>query len=182
MEEPTIVLDSPTFIVQRRIHVPSHRVLRTISNPGVFGAGCVLAADSEGSLRLDEAFRRVDLAPRTTWCSDARLLSPAGHTIAVVELELGPWSVDDTEVVIRPRARNPQRWSVRRMRRYFHHAHRRADDIARLLTQTSSVEVAASRHPWLPSAVLVSILTSTGHEVTGVVPTNVCRTPSERLR
>jgi len=162
LEEPIIVLDSPTFIVQRRINAPSHRVLRTISNPGVFGAGCVLAADREGSLRLDEAFRRIDLAPRTTWCADARLLVPAGHTIAVVELELGPWSVDDTELLIRPRARNPQRWSVRRMRRYFHHAHRRADDIARLLTRTSSVEAASSRHPWLSAASFVSIPTSTG--------------------
>ncbi|MGO9873892.1 MAG: hypothetical protein ACLPVY_08835 [Acidimicrobiia bacterium] len=158
-----IVLDSPTFIVQRRINAPSDRVLRTISNPEVFGAGCVLAADREGSFRLDEAFRRIDLAPRTTWCANARLLSPAGHTIAVTEVELGPWSVDETELVICPCARNPQRWSGRRMRRYFHHAHRRADDIARLLTRTSSVEGTAWRHPWLPSALFVSIPTSTGH-------------------
>jgi hypothetical protein len=162
LEEPMIVFDSPTFIVQRRINAPAHRVLRTISNPEVFGAECVLAADREGSLRLDEAFRRIDLAPRTTWCANARLLSPTSHTIVVVELELGPWSLDDTELVIRPGARNPQRWSVRRMRRYFDHAHRRADDFARLLARTSSIERATSRDPSLPSALFVATPTSTG--------------------
>ena len=50
-----------------------------------------------------------------------------------MEIEIGPWSEVDIELLIRPRARHPERWSGRRLRRYFAQAHRSADDLTHLL-------------------------------------------------
>jgi hypothetical protein len=132
-----MLLDWQTFVLQRRIDRPPINVNRTIANRAVFGAGTVLSGDQSGALRLDEPFRRVDTYREPVWRAPARLLGAHGRCIAAVEIEISPWSTVDTQLLLRPRARSPYRWSGRRMRRYFTHAHRRVDDLTQLLTSTT---------------------------------------------
>lgn len=132
-----MMLDWQMFVLQRRIDRPPINVSRTIANPAVFGAGSVVSGDGSGSLLLDEPFRRVDTYRDPVWRSHARLLGPRGRRIAAVEIEISPWSTIETQLLLRPRAKSPYRWSGRRMRRYFTHAHRRVDDLAQLLTATT---------------------------------------------
>ncbi|HEY5171199.1 MAG TPA: hypothetical protein VIK54_05675, partial [Acidimicrobiia bacterium] len=132
-----MMLDWQTFVLQRRIDRPPIYVNRTIANPAVFGPGSVLSGDQNGALRLDEPFRRVDTYREPVWRSHAQLLGAHGRRIAAVEIEISPWSTIDTQLLLRPRARSPYRWSGRRMRRYFAHAHRRVDDVSQLLLSTT---------------------------------------------
>ena len=127
------VLDWQTFVLQRRINRPSEEVLHAISNPAVFGSGAVLSADANGALRLEGPFRHIARFGRAAWRANAHLLRKDRRRLAAVEIEIGPWSEVDTELLIRPRARHPERWSGRRLRRYFAQAHRSADDLTHLL-------------------------------------------------
>jgi hypothetical protein len=131
------MLDWQTFVLQRRINRPSQEVLHAISNPAVFGSGAVLSSDADGALRLEEPFRRVGRSAVPVWRANARLTHKHGRRLAAVEIEISPWSAIDTELLIRPRARNPQGWSSRRLRQYFAHAHRSADDLTHLLRNTT---------------------------------------------
>jgi hypothetical protein len=132
-----MLLDWQMFVLQRRIDRQPINVSRTIANPAVFGAHSVVSGDDSGSLLLDEPFRRVDTYRDPVWRSHARLLGARGRRIAAVEIEISPWSTIETQLLLRPRAKNPYRWSGPRVRRYFTHAHRRVDDLAQLLTATT---------------------------------------------
>jgi hypothetical protein len=132
-----------TFVLQRRINQPFHTVSHTIANPAIFGANCEIAT----SLRLDSAFRCVDAYPTPVFRADASLLSESGRRVSRVEVELSPWTpTADTELLIRPAAAHPERWSGSRARRYFSHAHQGADGLtALLLTTTVSPAVTVRR-------------------------------------
>ena len=136
------VLDWQTFVLQRRINRPSQEVFHAISNPAVFGPGAVLSSDANGALRLEESFWHVTRFGRFVWRTNAHLLRNDGRRLAAVEIEISPWSQVDTELLIRPRARHPQRWSGRRLRRYFAQAHRSADDLTHLLRNATYVRAA----------------------------------------
>ena len=138
-----MVLDWQTFVLQRRITRPSRNVIGTVANPALFAGGSVLSCDRSGSLRLDAPFRRVDTYAEPVWRAPARLLGSHGRRITAVEIEISAWSAIDTQLLLRPQARNPYRWSGRRMRRYFAHAHRRVDDLSDLLLATTP----ADQHP-----------------------------------
>src|SRR5437870_1940959 len=118
-----MAFDWQTFVLQRRISRPPINVILAITNSAVFGTGSVLSCDRDGVLRLDEPFRRVDTYTEPVWRANARLLGAHGRLVAAVEIEISPWSAIDTQMLLRPQARNPNRWSGRRMRRYFAHAH-----------------------------------------------------------
>jgi hypothetical protein len=141
----TIVLEPATFVLQRRIVRPFAQSQCTIANPAVFGAGCVLAEGPSGSLVLDGPFRRIVLDPRATWIADASLTTPRGKSgrrrIAAVQVEIGPWSAHDTELLLRPVARAPHLWSGHRLRRYFAAAHASADALTALLLHGEPVRV-----------------------------------------
>jgi hypothetical protein len=123
-----------TFVLQRRINQPFDTVSHTIANPAIFGADCVIAT----SLRLDSAFRCVNAYPSAVFRADASLLSERGRPVARVEVELSPWApTTDTELVIRPAASHPERWTGSRARRYFVHAHQSADGLTALLLAAS---------------------------------------------
>jgi hypothetical protein len=132
--------DGTTFVLQRRINRPFVRVMRAVSNPEIFGPDCVIASDTEGALRLDTRFR-----PDTTYASPTLR---AGGTLCLrrrrdiaIDLEIGAWAQSyDTELLLRPRARHPERWSGTVVRRYFTHAHERADAFTLLLNQAVTVE------------------------------------------
>ncbi len=133
-----MLLDWSTFVLERRINRPFGPVIRTITNPAVFGPGCVVSSDPDGALRLDEAFHRIDMFRHTVWRAHATLLDTRGRRIAAVEIEIGPWSsTSDTHLVLRPRARRPEEWSRPRLRRYFAHAHVRADGLTHLLLHSA---------------------------------------------
>jgi hypothetical protein len=140
----TIVLEPATFVLQRRIVRPFAQSQCTIANPAVFGPGCVLAEGPSGSLVLDGVFRRIVLDPRATWIAEATLATPRGRRIAAVQVEIGPWSADDTELLLRPVARAPHLWSGHRLRRYFAAAHAAADALTALLLHGDPVRVHAS--------------------------------------
>jgi hypothetical protein len=125
--------DGRTFVLQRRINRPFSRILRVISNPEIFGPGSVLASDDEGALRLDTRFHPGTLFSVPTLHAHATLQKQRRREIGV-ELEVGPWAQSyDTELLLRPQTRHPQRWSSAMMRRYFAHAHRGADALTLLL-------------------------------------------------
>jgi hypothetical protein len=130
-----ILFDRSTFVLQRRINRPPDDVSRIIANSAVFGPDCVVASDRDGALRLDDAFRPVAVSPRTLR-AHAQLLG-ARRRIARVEIEISPWSTAATELVLRPSAQHPERWSSRRLQSYFAWAHQAADDFTRLLFQSA---------------------------------------------
>ena len=130
-----ILLDRSTYVLQRRINCPPDAVSRIIANSVVFGPDCVVASDDDGELRLDGAFRPVPGSPGSLR-ADAQLVGPR-RRIARVELEISPWSDGATELVLRPSAKHPERWSARRLRSYFVRAHDAADHFARLLFESA---------------------------------------------
>jgi hypothetical protein len=141
-----MMLDWQTFVLQRRINRPPGNLIRTITNPAVFGMGCVLSCDRSGSLRLDQPFRRIDTYAHPVWRARGRVVGAHGRRIAAVEVEVSAWSEIDTQLLLRPRVRNPYRWSGPRMRRYFTHAHRRVDDLTHLLLATTPADGTTRRH------------------------------------
>jgi hypothetical protein len=73
-------------------------------------------------------FERSDLA-----AARARGQLNAGRRSVPVEIELAPWSNHMTELVIRPDVRAPHRWSGRRRRIWYAHAHAAADALRQQL-------------------------------------------------
>ncbi len=132
--------DGTTFVLQRRINRPFVRIMRAVSNPEIFGRDCVLASGATSELRLASAFRARTIFSSPTLCADAVLLSRRRRPIAV-EVEIGEWSKSyDTELLLRPRAQHPERWSGASLRRYFAHAHESADALTILLNHAVVVE------------------------------------------
>jgi hypothetical protein len=135
-----ILLDRSTYVLQRRINRPPDAVSRIIANSVVFGPDCVVASDTDGELRLERAFRPVPGSPGYLR-ADAQLVG-SRRRIARVELEISPWSENATELVLRPLAKHPERWSARRLRSYFARAHDAADHFARLLFESADEDFA----------------------------------------
>lgn len=135
-------LGRQTFVLQRRINnCPMVQVTRTIRNAASFGAGKMLSSRGTGVLRLDEPFVRLDVYAEPTWRAPGRLVGRYERA-ARVELEISAWSDTDTELLLRPLARNPLRWSGRRLRRYFLLAHQGADDLTELLVAITATDPA----------------------------------------
>jgi hypothetical protein len=109
--------------------------------PIALDEGCELRID--GWLQPSPGF--YDLA----WRVEGRLLgaplSPTGRRrcVARVDIEIDAWSRDATRVQLRPSARHPERWSARRLERYFTLAHEAVDEAARSLSR-------AARGPAVP--------------------------------
>jgi hypothetical protein len=76
---------------------------------GPFGRGDLAPARAHGTLGLETARRRA----------------------VPVEVELAPWATSVTELVLRPVARAPHRWSGRRRRSWYASAHAAADALRR---------------------------------------------------
>jgi hypothetical protein len=132
-----MMLEWPTFVVQRRVNVVPAAVLEVVLDRKRWGRGAVVASAHDGALQLDAPFALAAAGPLSRWRAPARLVTTRGRNVGLVEIEIGVWSPHDTELVVRPRARHPERWSGRRMRRYFTHAHRRADQLTCMLGATA---------------------------------------------
>jgi hypothetical protein len=132
-------LSRQTFVLQRRIPTAYPQVER------------VLNSDTPPSVELidlpsAEPFEVVTAWPYHSWRSRGLLRDPDGGRVASVEIELGPWSADATELLLRPAALHPERWSARRQRQYFRVAHAAADDLAAHLEARGRLVAEPSRN------------------------------------
>jgi hypothetical protein len=148
-----MILDWQTYVLQRRINRSPAHVTRVIVNPSVFGSGSFLTDDPTGALVLDEPFRRIDAYAEPVWRATGRLLDGRHRALGGVEVEISAWSAVDTQLLIRPRAQRPDRWSGRRTRAYFASAHRSADGVVHLLSRSPLVaELESDAQQWWDDA------------------------------
>jgi hypothetical protein len=122
-----MMLSWPTFVVSRRINRPLPAVQSVLFDPGSFRRGDTYGVGSEGALTIDAPFRLIASYPAPSWRATGRLFDRGPRAVARIELEVAAWSTDASELTIRPVARHPERWSRRRLRRYFALAHESAD-------------------------------------------------------
>jgi hypothetical protein len=142
-------LDRPHFVLERRINQPLPLVNTAVSTGLPFLADSEISLGSHGTLKTDTPLRRTLGSFDMAWRSEARLLAPRGRVVARIQIELDAWSADATRLQIRPVAQHPERWSTRRLRRYFDLAHFAADQTARRI---DDLAVTPQLHP-LPQLV-----------------------------
>jgi hypothetical protein len=128
-------LDPPTFVMERRINQPLPLVNLAVSTGGPFTRAAADPLGPDGTFYVDRPFRRTLGSFDLAWRCDARLLTRRGRLVARVEITVDGWSTDATRLQLRPVARHPERWSPRRLRRYFQLAHLAADAAARQLDE-----------------------------------------------
>src|SRR5438270_3383419 len=117
----------PTFVVSRRINRPLAAVQSVLFDPGSFRPGDTYGVGTDGALTIDAPFRLSVSYPAPSWRATGRLFARGPRAVARIELEVAAWSTDASELTVRPVARHPDRWSRRRLRRYFALAHETAD-------------------------------------------------------
>jgi len=134
-----MLIDAPSFVIQRRIPCPLSAVHRGLADRTPLAPTELLTLDDGGFLHSGEPFRPIApnlaLQGAPTWRAPAALLTKRTRVVALVEVEVAMWSHDSTELTLRPVARHPERWSSRRIRRYFTLAHLGTDEIARRLAE-----------------------------------------------
>ena len=126
-------LERPAFVLERRINHPPPLVNAAVSTGSPLVAGADIPLSSAGSLAIDTPLRRTLGSYDLSYRADARLMTPRKRLVAHIEIEVDPWSRSATRLQLRPAARHPERWSARRLRRYFVLAHQAADHTAREL-------------------------------------------------
>jgi hypothetical protein len=140
-----MLLDPPTFVVERRINRPLAEVQRGLADRKALVPNRLLDLDPDGFMYVAESLRPMtpysSRQPLPTWLGSARLLTSRHRLVARVELEVSIWSHDATSLILRPVARNPARWGSRRLRHYFALAHLGADAAARLLDRRAMTAV-----------------------------------------
>jgi hypothetical protein len=144
------MLNWSTFVLQRRVNQPFGAVGRVVCDPWLLADATQIALADDAVLRLDESFGvafPVFGVDGASWTARASIRSARGRVLELVEIELNIWDEHATELLLRPRARAPHRWSARRLRRYFRLAHGAADALTAVLrTSTPRVE-APDRRP-----------------------------------
>ena len=137
-----MMLNWPTFVLQRRINLPLDRIERVLCAPHLVRGGTELDLDADGMHARIESPFGVMFPPfgveRASWCAPATVRTARGRAIMALEIEINPWDARSTEVVVRPHARHPYRWSGRRLRAYFRVAHLTADALTCLLREHAS--------------------------------------------
>jgi hypothetical protein len=133
----TPLINAPSFVIQRRIACPLSAVHAGLADRTPLTTPELLRLGTDGYADIAEPFRPMaplsGRQPLPSWCAPASLLTPRGRVVATVDIEVSMWSHGTTELQLRPVARHPERWSSRRIRRYFALAHVTADETARLL-------------------------------------------------
>jgi hypothetical protein len=144
--------DALSFVLQRRVNMPLASVQRGLADRAPLVAARRLELGAAGSVVLREPLRPVAPfsrhQPLPTWSGRATALSPRGSRVANVDIEVSMWSPDATCIILRPDARNPERWSRRRVRRYFMLAHATIDAVGRALLDRA-VQTASASTPTL---------------------------------
>jgi hypothetical protein len=153
-----MMLDWPTFVLQRRINLPLATVEDVLCAPHLIRGGSEFDLGADGMrVRLDTPFG-VMFPPfgydGASWCASATVRSRRGRNVVQLTIEINAWDANSTEIVVRPRARHPYRWSGRRMRGYFTVAHASADLLTLFLRQQAAALVAARRSHGLARSVV----------------------------
>ena len=136
-----MMLDWPTFVLQRRINRPLGEVEEVLCDPQLLRAGAVLVLETDGtSVVLDGPFG-VMFPPfgldGASWWAPASARTRRGRTRFRFDLEINAWDADSTELLVRPQARRPYQWGGHRLREYFRVAHCAADQLSSLLLSPS---------------------------------------------
>ena len=138
-----MMLDWPTFVLQRRVNRPLGSVEVVLCDPHLLRAGTELELDGDADgryARLDGPFG-VTFPPfgldGASWWAPASVRTRRGRTVVRFEIEINAWDDASTELLIRPRARHPYRWGGHRLREYFRVTHAAADRLTRLLAAES---------------------------------------------
>ena len=136
-----MMLDWPTFVLQRRINRPLGAVEQVLCDPHLLRSGSELDLGSDGMYaHLDGPFG-VTFPPfgldGASWWAPVSVHTRRGRTAMRFELEVNAWDACSTELLVRPRARHPYRWSGRRLSEYFRVAHNTADMFTHLLASQS---------------------------------------------
>jgi len=128
--------NQPMFVLQRRITRPLGAVERVLCDATILGEGATHDLGDGAWLELERPFG-VAFPPfgveYASWSAPARVHTSRAARPVKFELEINAWDDATTELLVRPRARSPYRWSGRRMRRYFAVAHTTADAVTCLL-------------------------------------------------
>jgi len=131
-------LAETTFVVQRRVNVPLTAVQRGLADRTRLVPDRMIDLGT-GVLAIDDALQPVapfsSNQPLPTWAGRAELLSERGRRIATIEVDVSMWSSASTCITLRPATRHPDRWSARRLRQYFTHAHTAVDAIGVVLVR-----------------------------------------------
>ena len=141
-------INQPMFVLQRRITTPLGAVERVLCDATVLGAGATLGLGDGARLELERPFGvafppfGVDFA---SWSAPARVYTSRAARPVKFELEINAWDGSTTELLVRPRARAPYRWTGRHMRRYFAVAHATADGLTCLLRSRTETAATAAR-------------------------------------
>ncbi len=125
------LFDYPTLVVQRKISQPLEALELVVRGPRLLRAGAMVAlGECKAVLRFDRAFG-VTLPPfghaEASWAAPVSARTQRRRAVEEFELELNRWDRSSTELLVRPRAARPDRWTSRRLRRYFRTAHATAD-------------------------------------------------------
>jgi len=141
-----MLLNWPTFVLQRRVNQPLAAVERVLCDPMLLRAGVALPLGVDDAyVTLDKSFG-VTFPPfgveGASWWAPASVRTRRGHVAIRFELEINEWDANSTELLVRPRAGRPNRWSGRRMRRYFRLGHATADAFTHLLGAQAGVYAA----------------------------------------
>jgi hypothetical protein len=134
-----MLIDAPSFVIQRRIAHPLSAVHSGLADRAPLGPSELFTLGPDGFLHMNEPFRPIAplsaRQPSPTWRAPVVLLTKRARVVAVAEIEVSMWSHGSTELQLRPVARHPERWSGRRIGRYFALAHLAADETVRLLAE-----------------------------------------------
>jgi len=136
-----MILDWPTFVLQRRINRPLADVEAALCDPHLLRAGAVLDLATDGTyMELDGPFG-VMFPPfgldGASWWAPASVHTRRGRTRFRFHVEVNAWDAASTELLVRPQARRPYRWGGHRLCEYFRVAHCAADKLTGVLTSPS---------------------------------------------
>ncbi len=148
LEALVMHFNQPMFVLQRRINQPLEAVERVLCDRAVFGAQSTIVLPGGPEVTLERAFG-VTFPPfgvdHASWCAPAHASTRRGRAVERFDVEINAWDAWSTELLVRPRARHPYRWSGRRMRRYFAVAHATADALTVRIGARAAVSSAPAR-------------------------------------
>jgi hypothetical protein len=140
-----MMLTSLTFVLQRRINQPLATVEHALCDPQRLRAGATFELGSDSTLvTLDGPFG-VTFPPFGLEGASWRALATVRRRrrrVVLLELEINAWDSSSTELVVRPRAARPWRWSGGRLHEYFRVAHLTADRLTQVLSAPAPADAA----------------------------------------
>lgn len=132
-------------VMARRIRLDADVVAEALAGASTTLSETPLDLGEEGRLQLLTPFSSVEHS-ETSWNARARLHGHRHrlHRSTSVHITISTWSSDACELWLRPTARAPQIWGIRRLRRYLTLANLAADELERRLGSWSRPHLATA--------------------------------------